>query len=145
MFLFDITKIVHPSSLMDYHHFLHHSMALAWREDHLFSANPCRVVDYLIRFIFFLEAHRCFTGAQWIKLLILCCEVWPMKSPYAVISMAPKISCAHTHTHSYTQILIYYHILKYLYLYIYIHICRKDEVDRIRALHNSYSNFSDFS
>ena len=68
-----------------------------------------------------------------------------MKSPYAVISMAPKISCAHTHTHSYTQILIYYHILKYLYLYIYIYICRKDEVDRIRALHNSYSNFSDFS
>ena len=51
----------------------------------------------------------------------------------------------HTHTHSYTQILIYYHILKYLYFYIYIHICRKDEVDRIRALHNSYSNFSDFS
>ena len=50
------------------------------------------------------------------------------------MSWSPRLrkSPVHTHTliYSYTQILIYSNT------YIYIHICRKDEVDRIRALHN---------
>ena len=45
-----------------------------------------------------------------------------MKSPYAVISMAPKISCAHTHTliYSNTYILSYTQILIFIGLFIIV-------------------------
>ena len=123
MFLFDITKIVHPSSLMDYHHFLHHSMALAWREDHLFSANPCRVVDYLIRFMFFPRSTQMLhwsTVDQIIDLMLrsLANEIAVCRDLHG----SENLLCPHTHTliYSNTYILSYTQILIFLYIYTYM-------------------------
>ena len=123
MFLFDITKIVHPSSLMDYHHFLHHSMALAWREDHLFSANPCRVVDYLIRFMFFPRSTQMLhwsTVDQIIDLMLrsLANEIAVCRDLHG----SENLLCPHTHTliYSNTYILSYTQILIFIYIYTYV-------------------------
>ena len=121
MFLFDITKIVHPSSLMDYHHFLHHSMALAWREDHLFSANPCRVVDYLIRFMFFPRSTQMLhwsTVDQIIDLMLrsLANEIAVCRDLHG----SENLLCPHTHIYSNTYILSYTQILIFIYIYIYV-------------------------